>query len=139
MGQPSRPFSGLPLHPPDFLNVFLYLNPIQGQITNSRIQKHTIPIRLSRVPKTAISRKEMWREAKANAEAGVAIGRINAKLLGRMTVIVATTGEIPKSVQRLKTGGSKMAITAELLIKVVNRVDKTATVSRKATGEVTDP
>jgi hypothetical protein len=37
----------------------------------------------------------MWRDEKANAEAGVAIGSINAKLLGKITVIVATTGDNP--------------------------------------------
>ncbi len=50
---------------------------------------------LSKVPENIISRSEMWRDANAKAEAGVAIGSINAKLLGKITVIVATTGDIP--------------------------------------------
>ncbi len=54
-----------------------------------------MPNRLSTVPARIISHKEINLEEYANAEAGVAMGNINAKLLGKMTVIVARTGLMP--------------------------------------------
>ncbi len=54
-----------------------------------------MPNRLSTVPARIISHKEINLEEYASAEAGVAMGNINAKVLGRITVIVASTGQMP--------------------------------------------
>ena len=86
-------------------------------------------------PDTIISFKVIKRDEKAKADAGVAIGRMNAKLLGRITVIVANAGLTPNSGLILKTGGIKIAITAELLMKVVRRKDIKAAIKRKLGNE----
>ena len=89
-----------------------------------------IPIRLRRVPDRIISPIVINLDEYASADAGVAIGRINAKLLGRITAMAASDGPIPYVSHMLSVGGSKTAITAELLIKVVTTVDNTATTNK---------
>ena len=77
-----------------------------------------------------ISFKVINRDENAKADAGVAMGRIKAKLLGRITVMAAKAGLIPNSGLMLNTGGIKMAITAELLMNVVRRKERKAVVMR---------
>ena len=59
------------------------------------MKKQPSPRRLRMEPDQIISLKVRNLEEKANAEAGVAIGNMKAKLLGRITVMVARAGLTP--------------------------------------------
>ena len=64
---------------------------------------------------------------------------MKAKLLGKITVMVAKAGCMPYAGLMLIAVGKRIAMTAELLMNVVNNVDDRAITKRNMIGESTIP